>query len=390
VENLRDRIAIVGIGETEYVRRSDRGAKALIIEAVQKALDDAGIAPREVDGIVTEGCFAPGLLSHLELAYNLGIHHRFSATISVSGGGNVGSPLVAAQAIASGQANVILTYYSNNFGLRGRQIFHEGGLGAANMKGVFEIPYGASGPPVQLAMVARRHMHDYGLTTRQLASVAVNQRRNAVLNGRGVMKKPLTYEDYEESPMVADPLRLPDCCLMNDGACAWVITSAERASDCRRIPVYVMGAGFDSFPMTDAGALTQGGENYVNKPNERIALERALKMAGITRDDLDFAEIYDAFTIMLVRFFEDLGFCRVGEGGAFAESGITSLEGALPVNTHGGHLSHSYLNGATHVVEAVRQLRGEAGACQVRDAKIGLVHGGTAMGDAVSVILRRD
>jgi acetyl-CoA acetyltransferase len=390
VENLRDRIAIVGIGETEYVRQSERGVKALIIEAVQKALDDAKISTQEVDGIVTDGLIVPNLLTHLELAYNLGIHHHFSATISGSGGGNVGSALVAAQAITTGQANVILTYYSNNFGLLGGQIFHEGGLAANNAKEVFETPYGASGPPVYLAMIAHRHMREYGLTTRQLASIAVNQRRNAILNGRGVMKKPLTYEDYDNSPMVADPLRLPDCCLMNDGACAWVMTSAERARDCPHIPVYVMGAGFDSFSMADADAFTQSGVSYLNKPNERVALDRALQMAGITRADLDFAEIYDAFTMMLVRFFEDLGFCKIGEGGAFAESGITSLEGSLPVNTHGGHLSHSYLNGATHMVEAVRQLRGKAGACQVKDAKIGLVHGGTAMGDAASVILRRD
>jgi acetyl-CoA acetyltransferase len=389
MENLRDRIAIIGIGETEYVRCSERGVKALIVEAVQKALDDARITTQQIDGIVTEGLIVPSLLSHLELAHNLGIHHRFSATVSGSGGGNIVSPLVAAQAITSGQADVVLTYYSNNFGLRGRQIFHQGGLGTANLKGVFETPYGASGPPVYLAMIAHRHMHEYGLTTRQLASIAVNQRRNAVLNGRGVMKKPLSYEDYDNSPMVADPLRLPDCCLMNDGACAWVMTSAERARDCPNVPVYVMGAGFDSFPMADADAFTQGGAYYLNKPNERVAFDRALKMAGITRGDLDFAEIYDAFTMMLVRFFEDLGFCQIGEGGAFAESGIISLEGALPVNTHGGHLSHSYLNGATHLVEAVRQLRGEAGACQVRDAKIGLVHGGTAMGDAASLILRR-
>jgi acetyl-CoA acetyltransferase len=387
VESLRDKIAVVGIGETEYVRRSPRGVKALIVAAVQKALDDAGLTPGDVDGIVTEGNIVPNLLNHLELAYNLGIHHRFSTTVSCSGGGNVGSALVAAQAITSGQANVILTYYSNNFGSASSFIY---GGGVAGIKGSFEIPFGNSGPPVRYAMIARRYMYEYGITAKQLASIAVNQRSNAILNGGGVMKKPLTHEDYEKSPIVADPLRLPDCCLMNDGACAWVTTSAERARNCLHTPVYVMGTGFATFPMPYDDSFTRGGENYLHQPNNKIALEAALKIAGVSREDLDFAEIYDAFTVMLMQFFEDLGFCKIGEGGAFAESGITSLEGALPVNTHGGHLSHSYLNGATHMVEAVRQLRGEAGACQVRNAKIGLVHGGTGLGDAASVIFGRD
>jgi acetyl-CoA acetyltransferase len=386
MNNLRDHVAIVGIGETEYVHRSERGAKSLIIEAIQKALDDAKITPSEVDGVVTEGVIAPNILTHLEMAYNLGICHRFSATISCSGGGNIGSALIAAQAITSGQADIVLTYYSNNFGSGGELIYGEG---IGGMKKSFEIPFGASGPLIYMAMSTRRRMHEHGLTTKQLASIAINQRRNAILNGRGVMKKPLTYKDYQNSPIVADPLRIPDCCLMNDGACAWVITSVDRARDCPHVPVYISGVGFATFPMTNDDAFVHEREYYLNKPNERIAFERALSMADITRGDLDFAEIYDAFTPMLIRFYEDLGFCKVGEGGAFAESGITSLDGSMPVNTHGGHLSHSYLNGATHMVEAVRQLRGEAGACQVKDAKLGLVHGGTAFGDSASTILKR-
>jgi acetyl-CoA acetyltransferase len=255
-----------------------------------------------------------------------------------------------------------------------------------DLKQDFEIPYGSYGAPVQFAALAHRYIHDYGLTTRQLGSIAVNQRRNAVLNGKGLMKKPITYEDYENSPIVASPLRLLDLMPMHDGACAYVWTSAERARDCPHVPVYVMGAGFDVLPANEADNKTQ--INFFGS-DRALHLDRALQMAGISRDNLDFAEIYDAFTIMLLIFLESLGFCKKGEGGAFVESGITSLEGSLPVNTHGGHLSHSFMLCASHMVEAVRQLRGEAGACQVRDAKIGLVEGGGMSANAAT-ILRRD
>lgn len=385
MENLRDKIAIVGIGETEYVRRSDRGVKALIIEAVQKALDDARISPQEVDGIVTEGMLVPPLLPHQELAYNLGINYRFSGIIGCSSGGNVASPHLAAMAIVSGKANVVITYFSNNYGSASGRVY---GSLLGGIKASFEAPYGFSAPAAYYAAIAHRYMHEYGLTTRQLGSIAVNQRRNAILNGKGLMKKPLSYEDYEKSPIVADPLRLPDFCLMNDGACAWVMTSAERARDCPHVPVYVMGAGFGSYPMTDGDYATQTGKNYLHKPHEAPSLDRALQMAGISRDDLDFAEIYDLFTIMLLLYLESLGFCKIGEGGAFVESGITSLEGSLPVNTHGGHLSHSFLNMASHMVEAVRQLRGEAGACQVRDAKIGMINGGSTWENYITILRR--
>jgi acetyl-CoA acetyltransferase len=389
MENLRDKIAIAGIGETEYVFRSDRGVNSLIIEAVQKALDDAKISPQEVDGIITEGQHTLNALRHNELAYNLGIHHRFSAAMASSGAGHAGLPLVAAMTIASGQADVVVAYYGSNWGTIRRKAYTYGSHGS-NIKAIFEIPYGIYGAPVEFPMLTHRYMHEYGLTTRQLGSIAVNQRRNAILNGKGLMKKPLSYEDYENNPIVADPLRILDMTPMHDGACAWVMTSAERARDCPHVPVYVMGAGFGTFPMLDADVQTQLGENFIHEPSEGLALDRALQMAGITRDDLDFAEIYDAFTIMLLIFFESLGFCKMGEGGAFAESGAISLEGSLPVNTHGGHLSHSYMLCASHMIEAVRQLRGEAGACQVRDAKIGLVSGGSGISDGAATILRRD
>jgi acetyl-CoA acetyltransferase len=263
------------------------------------------------------------------------------------------------------------------------------------VKDSFEVPYGATSPGVFFPQVAQRYMHEFGLTreqlNRQLGAVAVNQRRNAIMNGNGSEKKPLTYVDYLNSPVVADPLRLADYCRWCDGACAWIITSAERAKYFPNVPVYVTGLGYNSNPMNDADYWTQRGKNYdyIHKPHMAVALDRALQMAGIFRDDLDFAMIYDAFTIMLLVFFESLGFCKYGEGGAFAESGGMSLEGAMPVNTHGGHLSHSYQSMASHMVESVKQLRGEAGACQIKNAKFGMLEGGSPWEEYVT-ILRRD
>jgi acetyl-CoA acetyltransferase len=337
--SLRDKIAIVGIGETEYGRKLNRTPQDLTIEASQKALEDAKITAKDID---------------------------------------------------------VLTYYSNGYGSQRTPARARGERRedlTVGVKNTFEVPYGANGPRIYWPQVCIRYMHDFGLTldqfTRYLGAIAINHRRNAVLNGKGFEKEPLTMEDYLNSPILADPMRRADCCRWNDGACAWIITSAERAKDFPHVPVYVAGIGYHCIPEARGDYWTQGGENYVHKPHMAVALDRALQMAGITRKDLDFAEIYDAFTAMLLVFFESLGFCKYGEGGAFAESGGMSLEGSMPVNTHGGHLSHSYINGHSHVVEAVKQLRGEAGPCQIKDAKFGMVEGGGSW-EEYATIFRRD
>ncbi|MFQ5873264.1 MAG: thiolase family protein [Dehalococcoidia bacterium] len=245
---LRDRIAIVGIGETEYLRRSRKDIKTLLLEAVEAALDDARISPREVDGIITEVSTMPRLFPHDELAYHLGISRRYSATVAnVPPPAHACSPLTAAMAIESGLADVVLYYFGVNWGScpGGAYAFHE----LYPDKLSFEVPYGYWGQPPYFSAVARRYMDEYGLTSKQLGSIAVTQRRHALLNGRAQMRKPLTYEDYERSPLVVDPLRVLDCCLITDGAAAFVMCSAERAKDHPHPPVYVMGAGFASLPM---------------------------------------------------------------------------------------------------------------------------------------------
>jgi acetyl-CoA acetyltransferase len=393
MEFLRDKIAVVGIGETEYYRKTDRDPRELLFQAIHNALDDARITPKDIDGIVTEASWVSRFINQFELAYDLGINYRYADSIGLTGSGNVGALNLAAMAIATGQANTILTYYTNGYGSQKTPKSAHGERREDITRGVkdtFEVPYGSNGPRTYFPQVGMRYMYDYGLTrdqfARQLGSIAITHRRNAVLNGKGVEKEPLTMEDYLKSPILADPMRRADCCRWNDGACAWIVTSAERAKDFPNKPVYVTGIGYSASPEARGDYWSQGRKNYTHKPHMAVALDRALKMAGITRQDLDFAQIYDAFTIMFLMFFESLGFCKYGEGGAFAESGGMNLEGSMPVNTHGGHLSHSYINMASHIVEAVKQLRGEAGAGQVKNARFGMVEGGSSWEEFVTIL----
>jgi acetyl-CoA acetyltransferase len=386
VKNLPGEIAVVGIGETEYVRKSDRSMASLVIEAVQKALEDAKISPQEVDGFVTDGIFSPTVCPHNELAYNLGIKYRYHDYVDDTAA-SVPSPYYAATAITLGRANVVLTYYTSAYPIWGGNRIY--GMQEIAMKPSFERPYGVTMASF-FGMFAHRYMHDRGITrsqlTRYLGSIAVNQRRNAILNGRGQMKKPLSYEEYENSPIVVDPLKLPDFPVLTYGANAWVMTSAERARNCPHVPVYFTGYGYACDPIPDFNyPLHKDKSWYLHFPFRGLSLDRALQMADISRGDLDFAEIYEPCTIILLADFENFGFCKEGEAGSFAESEI-SLEGSLPINTHGGHLSHSFMNANSHMVEAVRQLRGEAGACQVRDAKIGMISAGSGWWNNVTIL----
>jgi acetyl-CoA acetyltransferase len=234
-----------------------------------------------------------------------------------------------------------------------------------------EIPYGPLVPSLY-ALIAQRHMHEYGTTSAQLAEVAVAIRHHASLNPAAQKREPISVADVLASRMVTSPLHVLDCSLVSDGACAVIVTSAGRARDLRSKPVRLLGQGYglshsyigECRTMTTTGAVQSGNE--------------AFAMAGLSRADVDVAQIYDCFTITVIVELEDLGFCKKGEGGSFVEGGRIRLGGELPITTHGGLLScaHSgYAGGFFHVVEAVRQLRGEAGARQVADAEVALVHG---------------
>jgi acetyl-CoA acetyltransferase len=244
--------------------------------------------------------------------------------------------------------------------------------------------YGLIGPMPYYAMLTRAHMLKYGTTSRQLGEVAVTLRKHACLNPAAQMRTPVTVEDHQNSRMIADPLHLLDCCLVSDAGRAIIVTSAVRARSLRQPPVYIMGFG-QGFVISDLRArpdLTSTGA----VPSG----QRAFKMAGVTREDIDVLWLYDATTYTVIAQLEELGFCAPGEGGPFVENGRLSIGGKLPTNTSGGMLSEVYVQGWTGIPEIVRQLRGDCGERQVRDAEIGLVTSeGGIMNAHSTLILRR-
>jgi acetyl-CoA acetyltransferase len=249
----------------------------------------------------------------------------------------------------------------------------------------FEMPLGAFAPVQLYAAMARRHMETFGTTSRDFADIAVSTRRHAMAHPNAIMKKPMTIEDHQGSRMISDPFRLLDCSVENTGAAAVVVSGAAPASDLRRKPVWIMATG-EGHPVSPL-SITQRAD--LTTLGIAKAADRTFRAAGIDRNDIDVAEIYDCFTYIVLCQLEDLGFCEKGAGGEFVRDGNLSLAGKLPVNTHGGALSQAHMVGMNHVVELVRQLRGEA-ANQVRDARFGLVTGYGDMGDGSLAIMRRD
>jgi acetyl-CoA acetyltransferase len=250
----------------------------------------------------------------------------------------------------------------------------------------YYLPFGMTAPPQWYALMARRHMHEFGTKNEHLGAVAVAMRKHAQLNPAALMHgKPLSMEQYMASPMIADPYRLNDCCLETDGAAAFIVTTARRARNLKKKPVYIMGAAAGQpYP---ADEITSRRDFH--QTGLTIAAPEAFRMAGVKPSDMDFAQIYDCFTFEVIQQIEEAGFCKRGEGGPFVEDGGIELGGRLPVNTHGGLLSEAHVLGISHVVEAVRQLRGEAGERQVKDAELGAVTGWGDFGDGSIAILRR-
>lgn len=386
---LKDKACIVGIGDTPVCRKPGSGLSEMGIQlkAAVAALEDAGLKAKQIDGIMP----FPNVGKAEAFAASLGCTNlRFAATLHMGGAAPVGSIRAAAMAVVTGAADYVMVPAGWN-GFSGARVRETSANDPDSIPGAriardFYMPFGLTAPPQWYALMARRHMHEYGTTYEQLGAVAIAMRKHAQLNPTALMHgKPLTMEDYLASQMIADPYRLFDCCVETDGAAAFIVTSVERALDMKQKPIYIMGA---------AAGQPYPADEITNRPEfHRTGLTNAapeaFRMAGITPADADFAEIYDCFTFEVIQQLEEAGFCQRGEGGAFVENGGIELGGRLPVNTHGGLLSHAHTLGIGHVVEAVRQLRGDAGQRQVQDAEIGVVTGWGDFGDGSIAILRR-
>lgn len=382
--SLKNKVAIVGAADTEVGVVPNLSATQLYVKAAKLALEDAGITKDQVDGLITCVSFVEPYMYHAEMiAEYLQIFPRYCMTAPSGGGTTIAMIHHAASAIVTGICDTILmTMGDSQLSGLSRDKAIEAMSGAGHPQ--FERPYG---PPIPAfyALLARAHENAYGTTAAQRAAVAVACRKHASMNPAAQMRKPITVDDVLNSRMIADPLHLLDCSLVSDGGAAIIMTSAERARDFPKKPVYILGVGegHSHEHVSQAISLTTSAA--------KEAGERTYAMAGLGPRDVDVAELYDCFTPVVIIELEDLGFCTKGEGGSFVENGRIELGGELPINTHGGLLSHCHPGqpgSMFSVTEAVRQLRGECGPRQVDDAKIALVHGqGGIMSTHCSMLL---
>jgi acetyl-CoA acetyltransferase len=380
--------AIVGVGETEMSAASGRTAKDLALEAMERALDDAGLRAGDVDGFQhMPGAFG-GQPTADEFRDYFGISHEL--WVSPTGGGMrwaATAPYDAALAIAGGEASVIMNSFSVSWATERASM--TGGPGQTHaeerFKQQFEVPFGWFPQPVYFATIAQRHMHEYGTTHEQLGHIAVACRAHANRNPAAVMYgRTLTLQKYLSSPFLAEPFRKEDCCLISDGAGAFVTTSVARARDLRHPVVEVAGVGLGR---SHTGTHWAQQRDITSTP-QVFAGPGAFAMAGLSPADVDVFTCYDPFTIVTLMQLEDLGFCEKGEGGPFvASTALLNDGGGLPIQTHGGMLSHAYVLGISHVVECVRQLRGTA-AAQVPNAEVA-IYGGYTGPEAATLVLRR-
>lgn len=365
-------VAIVGIGQSEYGRRLDRPLESLVVDAITAAIADAGLAPGDIDGIVTENEFVTGRVSAHDVVCNLGLRDdTFAACSGYSGSGIAAAPAVAAMALQTGKATAVLSYFGVDWGTTAGAAYAPHAQSAA--KATLEMPFGFFGQPVYFAAIAQRYMHEYGLDAEELGAVATSARAWAVMNPAAQARQPLDLDGYLRSPLIADPLRALDCCLLSDGAAAFVMTTPERARDLRRPAVLVAGSATSFAPTPLHSYFTQSPDLLVTQA--ALTGPRAMAAAGISPGDVDFVNVYDCFTISCLQQFEDLGFVAKGEAGPFFAEGRAAPGGDLPVNPHGGLLSEAYLVGVNNVTEAVRQLRGDAGERQVPGAEVCVISG---------------
>ncbi|MGW2954094.1 thiolase C-terminal domain-containing protein [Streptomyces eurythermus] len=368
------RVAVVGAALADHRRLDDATPYTLHAQAARRALADAGLDRARVDGFASAGL---GTLAPVEVAEYLGLRPTWVDSTSVGGATWEVMAAHAADAIAAGHARAVLLVYGSTARADIKAGRRTGTLSfGARGPLQFEAPYGHT-LIAKYAMAARRHMIEYGTTIEQLAEVAVQARANAALNPEAMFRDPVTVDDVLSGPLIADPFTRLHCCLRSDGGAAVLLAAEEYARDCRTAPVWVLGTGEHV-----SHATMSEWPDFTLSP-AAVSGRLAFGRAGVGPAEIDFAEIYDAFTYMTLVTLEDLGFCAKGEGGAFVAGGRLRVRGGeLPVNTDGGGLAaqHPGMRGLFLLVEAVRQLRGEAGERQVRARDGALPRLGVASG----------
>ena len=373
-------VAIVGVAESDEIGRVEKSNLQLHAESAYNALEDAGLSIKDVDGLMTAGT------STLTLGEYLGVNPRFTDTTAVGGSSFIIHIAHAMLAIQAGYCETVLVTH----GEAGRSARSRSGGNASEPGPQFESPYGLIGAPVNYAMAARRYMHQYGedYTRQGMAEVAVATRKWANLNPKAYFNdRTMSFDEYHNSPWIAWPFHLLDCCLVTDAGGAYVVTTPERARDLPKKPVWVLGAGEG----LDHGLISQMPD--LTSTWARESGPAALKMAGVTHDDIDLAMIYDSFTYTVLVTLESLGFCGPGEGPDFVADQRAAPGGDFAMNTSGGGLSytHSGMYGMFLVLEAVRQLRGETGERQLDDPKLCLINGtGGSLSSTGTVVLGID
>ena len=373
--SLRDRAAIAGIGQTEFSKASGRSELQLACEAVKAALDDAGLSPRDVDGLVT---FTLDSNEEAEVARNLGIPMlTMFSRVPYGGGGACAVVMQAAMAIATGAADVVVCYRA--FNERSGMRFGGPGMASAMLPPWLDWygPYGLLSPAAWVALHARRYMHEYGVTNEDFGRISVVDRKHAATNPAAwFYQRPITLEDHQQSKWIVEPvLRLLDCCQESDGGVALVVTTPERARDLRQRPAVItaaaQGAAADGEMMT-----SYYREEITGLPEMGVVAKKLWADSGLTPADIQTAFLYDHFTPFVLVQLEELGFCGRGEAKDFATIEHLSLGGRLPINTSGGLLGEAYIHGMNGITEAVRQIRGTS-CNQVADVEHVLVTAGT-------------
>jgi acetyl-CoA acetyltransferase len=385
---LKDQACIVGVGHTEYSRDSGRSEMSLACDAIRHAMNDAGLGPNDIDGIAK---YSMDNNDPVFLAKNLLIPRLnfFAETPYGGGGGPVGTVLLAAMAVATGQAKAVVALRAmNQRSGRGTPRFGQA-LQSPGASGVasYLAPYGLFSPAQMVALAARRHMHLYGTEGRHFGEIAVACRAHANHNPNALMYgRPMTVDDHQNSRLISDPVRLLDGCLETDGGAAVIVTAAERARDCRAAPVHIVAGGMGGGAWNTRRVV----KNVESPETESTVIARhVFRDAGITHADIDVLFLYDHFAPLVLMALEEYGFCNRGEGKDFVSGGrLRWPDGDLPLNTSGGNLSEGYIHGMQNNIEAVRQLRGES-HCQVPNAEFAFVASGNAVPTS-AMILSRD